>query len=257
MIHDLRDTLRYWRVVHLLGFSTLRSRYARSRFGQAWISLSNAIFIFVVGFIWAKIWKMPLGEYLPYVGLGYVIFLLLSHSLSESCAVLVLDARVYSNESRPFLLSVFALVYKNLIIFVHNIPLIIALVIWAGPVRGVGLAYPLFWFLTILFLVSAGYALALVCARFRDMTQIVALIMQTAFLLTPVVWQMDFVPADFRDLVIMANPFAAFIELLRGPLIGQGVSALVLMSSLGWTLGSLALAWLAHSLFRREIIFWI
>lgn len=257
MMNDLRDTLRYWRVVHLLGFSTLRSRYARSRFGQAWISLSNAIFIFVVGFIWAKIWKMPLGEYLPYVGIGYVVFLLLSHSLSESCAVLVLDARVYSNESRPFLLSVFALVYKNLIIFVHNVPLILGLVLWGGVKGGISLAYPLYWVLALIFLLSAGYALALVCARYRDMTQIVALIMQTAFLLTPVVWQMDFVPADFRDLVVLCNPFAAFIELLRGPLLGHSPSSIVLTSALAWTGGSFAVAWLAHTLFRREIIFWI
>ena len=166
MLNDLRDTVRYWRVVHLLGFSTLRSRYARSRFGQAWITISNALFILVVGFIWAKIWKMPLADYLPYVGIGYVTFLLLSQSLSESCTVLVLDARVYSNESRPFLLSVFALVYKNLIIFLHNIPLILGFAIWAGGLGNMTLAYPLYWFVTLIFLASAGYVLALLCARF-------------------------------------------------------------------------------------------
>lgn len=257
MLNDLRDTVRYWRVVHLLGFSTLRSRYARSRFGQAWITISNALFILVVGFIWAKIWKMPLADYLPYVGIGYVTFLLLSQSLSESCTVLVLDARVYSNESRPFLLSVCALVYKNLIIFLHNIPLILGFAIWAGGLSGVTLAYPLYWMLTLIFLVSAGYVLALLCARFRDLSQIVSLIMQTAFLLTPVVWQMDFVPVDFRDALILANPFAAFIEMLRGPLLGWPVSALVMISVCMWTFGSMVLAWLIHSWLRREIIFWI
>lgn len=257
MLDDLRETLRYWRVVHLLGFSTLRSRYARSRFGQAWITISNALFILVVGFIWSKIWKMPVAEYLPYVGIGYVMFLLLSQSLSESCSVLVLDARVYSNESRPFLLSVFALVYKNLIIFLHNLPLIIVFSLWSGGLNGLTFAYPAYWLMTILFLVSAGYGFALLCARFRDFTQIVALVMQTAFLLTPVVWQMDFVPADFRDAVILFNPFAAFIEMLRGPLLGVAVSPLVLLSASLWTFGSFALAWMIHNWLRREIIFWI
>lgn len=257
MLNDLRDTARYWRVVHLLGFSTLRSRYARSRFGQAWVTLSNALFIFVVGFIWSKIWKMPLAEYLPYVGIGYVIFLLLSHAISESCTVLVLDARVYANENRPFLLSVFALVYKNLIIFLHNLPLVFALTLWAGGLHGVTFAYPFSWIVTLIFLTSAGYALALLCARYRDLAQIVTLIMQTAFLLTPVVWQMDFVPVDFRDVLIWANPFAAFIELLRGPLLGLPVSPLVFSAAMVWTFASVAFAWLIHAWLRREIIFWI
>ena len=257
MLNDLRDTARYWRVVHLLGFSTLRSRYARSRFGQAWVTLSNALFILVVGFIWSKIWAMPLAAYLPYVGIGYVVFLLLSHSISESCAVLVLDARVYANENRPFLLSVFALIYKIGIIFLHNLPLVLALTIWAGGWRGVTFAYPFFWILTAIFLASAGYALALLCARFRDLAQIVNLIMQTAFLLTPVVWQMDFMPADIRDVLIMGNPFAAFIELLRSPLLGVPVSSLVFGAAFVWTLAAAAFAWLVHAWLRREIIFWI
>lgn len=258
MLRDLRETVAHWRVIHLMGFSTLRSRYARSRFGQAWVTLSNMIFVAIIGVVWSKIWGMKVSEYLPFVGIGYVLFLFLSHSISESCSILVLDARVYMNDRRPFMISICALVYKNLIILLHNVPLLMVFVIWAGTANLLSLLYfPFYLLLSVIFLIAAGYTLALICSRFRDMVQIVTLVMQTAFLLTPVVWKIDVVPVAFRDLLIFINPFAAFVELLREPLLGAAVSAPVLLSSSCWTLGAIVLAWAAHAVFRREIIFWI
>lgn len=258
MLRDLQDTLTHWRVIHLMGFSTLRSRYARSRFGQAWVTLSNMIFVAVIGIVWSKIWGMNIDEYLPYVGVGYVFFLFLSHSVSESCLILVLDARVYMNDRRPFMISIFALVYKNFIILVHNFPLIMLFVVWAGTAKLKSLlCFPLYLLLAVIFLVAAGYTLALICSRFRDMVQIVNLVMQTVFLLTPVVWKIDFVPVPYRDLLIFINPFAAFVELLREPLLNTAVSAPVLLSASCWALGAIILAWATHAVFRREIIFWI
>jgi len=98
MVNDLIFIAKRWRVVHLLGIGKLRERYARSKFGQAWLVISNLVFIVCIGIIWSLIWKMKIDEYLPYVGVGHVVYLFISQTLNDSTSIFVADSRYYLNE---------------------------------------------------------------------------------------------------------------------------------------------------------------
>ena len=52
-LEELVDGLHNWRVWHLLGLNELRHRYARSRFGQLWLTLSTAVMIGVLAIVWS------------------------------------------------------------------------------------------------------------------------------------------------------------------------------------------------------------
>ena len=57
------------------------------------------------------------------------------------------------------------------------------------------------------------------------MKSIVDTIMQISFLLTPVMWEMNYLPFKYHILVYLFNPFACVLETLRGPMIGEIVSS--------------------------------
>jgi hypothetical protein len=57
--------------------------------------------------------------------------------------------------------------------------------------------------------VLAAVLFGTLCARFRDMPQIVANIVQVAFFITPIFWQRRQILAH-NDYVVVFNPFAAF-----------------------------------------------
>jgi lipopolysaccharide transport system permease protein len=257
MINDIAIVAKRWRLVHLLGIATLRSRYARSRFGQMWLSISMLVQIILTGVLWAVMWRMPIDEYLPYVGVGHIFYLFVAQTISESTGVFIADSRLYLNDRMPFLTSIFAHVYRSFIVFLHNVPTVIGLILWsvhASP--QLDWLFPLAFAMALLLLIAASYVLACICTRFRDMTQIVALMMQLLFLLSPVMWKTEFIPVQYRDYVFI-NPFAAALELLRNPLIGLPINGFAWLSLVCWTLVAVTCAYIINRRFDRRIIFWV
>jgi lipopolysaccharide transport system permease protein len=258
VLADLFDALRRWRLIHLIGVSNLRGRYARSRVGQLWVTVANAIFIIAIGTIWSWIWRMDIDRYLPYVGAGFVIYVFLSQCINESASVLVADSRIFMNDRRPFILAILAMIYRNLIILAHNVPIIICLVLWSDSAR-----FAPDWrlipavLLSVTFLVFFCYGLSIVCARFRDLIQIVNLIVQVSFLLTPVMWYMRSLPEKHHVWLYVFNPIAAILEVLRDPLIGETVATMPYISLAGWAAAAVSFGLGMHRIFGRRIIFWL
>ena len=74
--------------------------------------------------------------------------------------------------------------------------------------------------LVMLCLSAIVLVFGIVCARYRDLTQIVASIMQVSFYLTPIIWLPSMVPSRAGVNLLELNPFFHFLELLRNPLLG-------------------------------------
>ena len=76
-MHALKDfihSFKYWRIFCLIGANEIRKRYSRSSLGQLWLTISLAINISVMGFIWSSLFKVPIHDYLPYVAAGLVFW---------------------------------------------------------------------------------------------------------------------------------------------------------------------------------------
>lgn len=257
MINDLRYTAYNWRLVHLLGITALRSRYARSRFGQAWLSVTTFIQILCTGFVWSLIWRMQISEYLPYVGIGQIVYLFLSQTINESTGVFIADARIYMNDKLPFMLSIGAHVYRNFLILLHNIPTIILLLLWSDKVHpAITLDFLLGVALAFTFIVFSSYLLATVCTRFRDLIQLVGLLIQLIFLVSPIMWKISFLPEQYQKYALI-NPFASMLELIRNPLLGIPVNPMALVSVSAWTALIILLAIVVYKKMNRHTIYWI
>lgn len=257
MLDDFLFTLRNWRLVHLLGIASLRARYARSAFGQTWLSITTFVQILCTGLVWSLIWKMKIDEYLPYVGVGHVMYLFLSQSVNDSTSIFVADSRVYLNDKLPFMISVGAHLYRSFIVFLHNIPTVILLIIWSDHAHlAIGKDFFIGAFFSGIFIFFASYLLAVMCTRFRDLIQLVALLFQLIFLVTPIMWKVTFLP-EYAQKYVFFNPFASMLELLRNPLIGLPVNEFSMISLVCWTCGVVVLSWLAYKKMNRSIIYWV
>jgi hypothetical protein len=62
---ELKSGLRYWRLSHLIGLGKIRRRYARSRLGQFWLTLSTAIMVVALGVVWSTLWKVDIRDLMP------------------------------------------------------------------------------------------------------------------------------------------------------------------------------------------------
>jgi ABC-type polysaccharide/polyol phosphate export permease len=88
------------------------------------------------------------------------------------------------------------------------------------------------------------------------MIQLVNLLFQVIFLVTPVMWQITFLGEEFRSFVLI-NPFAAILETIRNPLIGMNVPNLALISLICWTFFTILISVLIYKKMHKNIIFWI
>lgn len=257
LIDETIRTAKRWRIVHLVGVSVLRGRYARSRFGQAWISIAAIASVVIIGLAWSILWRRPLREYLPYFGIGQLLFSFFSSCINDSTAILPNDSRYYINDKMPYMLSVSALIYRNAIVLLYDIPAIIGLMIYGGVLRWRYLpVFVLGVILSLAFTVLASYGIAIVCARFRDLGQVVSIAMRTSYMFTPIIWGLDRIPERYRDWIFL-NPFAALLELTRNPILGFESNGHAYLSLAIWIALLFGFAWVVHSRWSRNLIFWI
>src|SRR5262245_26016175 len=73
-----------WRVSHLLGIQQLRHRFARSRLGQTWLTLSTALMIGAMGVVWSLLWKQPLQQLMPFFGVGIIMWNFMQQVLNRA-----------------------------------------------------------------------------------------------------------------------------------------------------------------------------
>ena len=83
---------RAWRVWVVLGWNDIRQRYRRSVLGPFWITLSMGIFILMLGIIYSRLFHTPIGTYLPFLSVGYIIWGFIS-SVTNEAALLFTRAR--------------------------------------------------------------------------------------------------------------------------------------------------------------------
>jgi lipopolysaccharide transport system permease protein len=253
---DLRDGLAAWRIWTLLGWSELRARYRRSLLGPFWITLSMAIFILLVGVVFARLFGATREDYLPFIATGYLVWLLLSAFITDGCNVFV-AARHYLRQMRlPKSTFVLAAVWRNIMVFAHNLPIVVAVLAVFGvtPTAWTLMALP-----GLLALAVAGIVLALVlgmvAARFRDLTPIAVSLVQLLFFLTPVLYS----PAHLGGIgrFVAFNPATHFIAILRAPLLGQPPPLESWLAVLGMLAVGGFVGFLLFVRFRARITYWV
>jgi len=241
-----------------LGWLDVKRRYRRTMLGPFWTSISLAVYVICVGAVGAGLWHQNVQEYLPFLVSGMIAWLLVSTMINESCTLLVSGHSLFRNVRFEYSILAYALVWRNVIVFAHNF-LVYILIVGALQPRLIGftvlLALP-----GIVLVALNGVWIALLCGmfclRFRDVTQIIASILQVAMLITPIFWPPENLSGTRRLLFVETNPLYHMIELVRRPLLGSGPSAVsylvvLAVTALGWVL-----TYWMFKRFRKRISYW-
>lgn len=231
-------------------------RYRRSFLGPLWITLSMAAMLAIVGPLYAVLFGLPMREYLPFVTLGFILWMFISGCVSEGCGALVSSAGHLRQGAIPPSLIAWRVVARNAIHLLHHMLIYVPVAIWAGidPGRAIVLFVPAY-LLTAFTLHAWVLTAAIACARFRDIAQLVPPVLQLAFFLTPVLWQPGQLPERAR--FFAHNPFATLMELLRGPLVGRIPDEGTWIAGLAWLAMSVAVAAALSVAQQRRLVYWL
>ena len=175
-----------------LAWQEIQQRYRRSLLGPFWITLSTGIMVAAMGPLYGTLLNQPSGPYLRYLSVGLVIWTFLSGYLNEVCFAFISSAGLIKEVKIPFSTYVAKTLAKHLIVFGHNLVIIVCVLLLfpppsfaPAPLAAIGLL------VVVLNAFGIGLLLAILCARFRDIPQIVGNFVQVLFFLTPVMWQVS------------------------------------------------------------------
>jgi ABC-type polysaccharide/polyol phosphate export permease len=256
-ISDIIEGASRWEMWGRLGWQEVKRRYRRTIIGPFWTTLSLAIFIFSLGLVWARLWHQPIETYLPFVSAGVITWSLVSALITDGCSTFQAHEGLIKQLQISMTLLVISVVWRNVIIFVHNLAIFVVLaVVFPVPV---GLSTLLAFPGVLLVCLNGawiGMLLGMVCARFRDLQPLIGSILQVALFVTPIFFSPDQLGSS-RSLAVMLNPLFHMTDIVRAPLLGK----YAMLESWGFCIGMLIVGWLLtiylFARFRRRVAFWL
>lgn len=256
---DLAASLRNPEFWALSSWLDIVVRNRQSRLGIFWLMAPAIVYIWGVGGFFASMMHLSLGSFAAYVAIGYLVFRVVSSAVVESTGAFsasgafILDGHVRLTD---FVLRVVATAMFH---FLVSLPVaIVALAIHPDPDLA-GLLVSLVTFpVVILNAIWVGVVFALVGARFPDLRHLVGNIFMFAFLLTPIIWHADTMPAgSLRGTLMRFNPFYHLVEVVRAPILGSAIDPSTLTYLAVMTLGGWLAAYLAYRRYARFVPLWI
>jgi ABC-type polysaccharide/polyol phosphate export permease len=255
-VADVFLGLRSREIWLLLGWSDIKQRYRRSTLGPFWITLSTAITIAVMGPLYGRLFGQQESGYVAFLAIGMVMWGFISGVITETSTGFISSEGYIKEFNLPLSVFIFRVVWRNFNIFMHNALVMVVVVLINGhvspwaivevPVSILFLLFNTFWL---------GLLLAVVCARYRDIQQILNNVLQIMFFLTPILWPPHMLGE--KAWVLNYNPLYFFIESVRAPMLGNSVSFGIWMGLLITSLGMFFISAVIFGKFRNKIAYWL
>ncbi len=256
-IADIRDGLALWRLGVSLGWLDIKLRYRGSALGPFWLTLSSAVMVASMGWLYAMLFHIVVRDYLPFLAVSLILWQAgIGGVAGEACDCFINAERTIRSMRMPFTVQVIRTVVRNVIVLGHNVivPLAVFAIygLWPGAHALLSLPGLALWLLDG---AAACYFLGAICARFRDVPPIIGSLMQIAYYLTPVIWKPSQLGA--RGWWLPLNPFDPLLEVVRAPLLGTTPSLLIWGAALGYSAVFWLVSWRVFVRARPRIAFWV
>lgn len=253
---DFAQSILRFKLWSHLGWSDIQQRYRGSILGPLWITLSMIIFVIVLSVVYGRLFHQDIRSFMPFLTTGMLAWTFISTVLIESTDVFIGSKSFIDNIKLPYVLYIFRLIWRNHIIFFHNLIVfvVVAMVFNLGISKNILFFFPAF-LLTSLLLTCAGIIVGLLGTRFRDIPPIISSLIMVVFFISPITWQPNMLGTN--SLILKLNPLYYILDIMRSPLLGNSPA----LES--WIMCSLFLCVLMiisftlFSRYRSRIPFWV
>jgi lipopolysaccharide transport system permease protein len=218
-----------------------------------------AITIAAIGVVFGAIFGTPLQVFLPYLASGLITWGLLSGILNDGNNAFIAAEGIIKQLALPKIVYVIRVVWRNLIVFAHNIVIFPVVLLIVGGSTGLSLIiWPLGIFAAVLCLSGLALIFAIVASRYRDLPQIINAVLTVGFYLTPVIWIRESLGNnELVNSIVNVNPFYHIVSIARLPLIGQYPS----IENWIWVFALATFFWIIGLLlfrkYEKRIAYWV
>jgi len=245
-------------LVGALGWQDVRQRYRRSAIGPFWLTLSMGVMIASIGLVFGQILQSPIHEFFPYLSAGLILWMFMLNTICEGCAGFISSDAIIKQLPIPLPVHAYRVLWRNIIILAHNFVIFpLVLIIVQKPIGWIAFMSVPGFIVLLINLLWMALLLATICARYRDIPQIVASALQVMFYLTPIMWLPSMIPSKSGLLIVSINPVYHLIEIVRAPLMGANATQLNWIVAIGLAVAGWLVTLSVYGRYRRRIAYWL
>ena len=237
--HSGRYLGTHFRLLCRITRSELTSRYAGSIFGLGWAVLTPLMMLAIYAVVYLLIFRVRVpgltpARYVLLIFSGLVPFLMTSEALGSGVVSVVANKAVLSNTVFPIDLAPAKAVLLSQVTMVVGLAVILVASIAMRTLPWTIVFLPAIWALHVLALTGLLWILALINLVFRDLPNLINLLLMMIMILSPIAYTPEMVPESLRPLLAL-NPMAQFIIAYQSTMIlGRfpGLTNLLIVTSL-------------------------
>jgi ABC-type polysaccharide/polyol phosphate export permease len=206
MLQLARDAVRYHELIWALAMKELKIRYKRSVLGFLWALLNPMLQCLVLTIVFSTVLRMNIWHYAIFLLSMILPWTFFAQSVSYSAESIVGNGDLIKKVSVAKSVFPLAAVVSNLINFVLSlIPLALVVIALRHPFHATWTLLPVPLLALTIFTVGATLFFAAANVFYRDIAHILQVVLQVWFYLTPILYSIDFFPAQWRW-VFRLNP---------------------------------------------------
>ncbi len=221
---NLGELLLFRDLLMFLVWRDLKVRYQQTILGSAWAIIQPLATMIVFTVVFGKLAKLP-SDGIPYPLFSFtalVIWTYFSQAVSGAVNSLIGNTQLIEKVYFPRLILPIAAAVRGLADLAVAFAFLLALLAFYGvwPTWKVVFVIP-FTLLAIIATVGVGAGLAAINVRFRDVRQMMPLLVQLWMFATPVAYPASMAPAAWRPLLGL-NPMTGVVEGYRWAMLNTG-----------------------------------
>jgi len=257
-VSDIEEGLRRWRSWSYLSVENVKNRYRRTVFGPWWLTLQMVILVVGISIVFGQLLNTDLKTFVPYVGLGYIAFSLLSGLTSTGAVVFIAGSSTLKSTRQPLSNLVLRDVGVEFINFAHN--MVIYLVFLMIGIVPLSPKIPIALLVAVVIAANGlflGLWLGIAVARFRDLQPFINSILGVAIFFCPVFYHLDSLSSSIQNVLLFLNPFTYLILAFRTPLLGEPLRLSYYVGTAIVTVINVALGLAVFTRARSRLPYWV
>lgn len=190
----------------------IKVRYKNSYLGYLWSLLNPLGFASIFYFVFNIVLKIEIEHHFLFLISGLFPWQWISNSMVASTLIFIQNATIIKKVNFPRSVLPLANNLQDLFNFLCAIPIIIFFLLISGLAPSFSWIYgiPLLLIITLLFVYGISLILSCLNLFFRDIQQIIPILINFIFYLTPILYKLEMVPEQYRKLLLI-NPIAPII----------------------------------------------
>ncbi len=254
------------RLIWAFAIRDLRARFTATSLGLLWTLIVPLATVLIYSTVFSVIFRAQApamgnghaGVFAAWFFVGLVTWNVFSQSTTGSMASILGMGGMLQKVAIPAYVPVLAAVVTIVIEKVIEAVVMMIFLLAYGNVSWTWLLYPFAFIGTGLFAAGLGYCLAVANVHLRDTSQVMAIILQLWFFLTPIMYPIAMIPESWHGIplrtVLSVNPMTQLVGIARSLLYDLSLPSMrSVLYVLAWIAVSLGAAILVHRRLGQDV----